>query len=194
MHVIGIKQLLHNEEKTILYQNQTRPHHNTTYSKQKVGVSVQMRAHFTTVVPLQTAVHIGWPAEARIFAVDRSIFSICRWWSRIFLSSRNESRHHCFVCGISFHLYSLHFCIEKKWIAASQNGNFPFCRMRPGFYSSIFLELVCCSLLVIATIMADDPAPKSAEYGAHSAPCVRPVENILILLMVLISIERAAIS
>jgi hypothetical protein len=32
--------------------------------------------------------------------------------------------------------------------------------MRPGFYLSVILELVCCFLLFIATIMADDPAPK----------------------------------
>jgi hypothetical protein len=32
--------------------------------------------------------------------------------------------------------------------------------MRLGFHLSVFLELVCCSLLVIATIMADVPAPK----------------------------------
>jgi hypothetical protein len=32
--------------------------------------------------------------------------------------------------------------------------------MRPAFYFSVILELVRCSLLVIATIMADDPAPK----------------------------------
>jgi hypothetical protein len=32
--------------------------------------------------------------------------------------------------------------------------------MQPGFYLSVILELVCFSLLVIATIMADDPAPK----------------------------------
>ena len=32
--------------------------------------------------------------------------------------------------------------------------------MRPGFYLSVFLEVFRCSLLVIATIMADDPAPK----------------------------------
>ncbi len=32
--------------------------------------------------------------------------------------------------------------------------------MRPSFYLSVIPELVCCSLLVIATIMADDPAPK----------------------------------
>jgi hypothetical protein len=36
---MGIKKLLHNEGKTILYQNQAQPHHNTTYSKQKVGLS-----------------------------------------------------------------------------------------------------------------------------------------------------------
>ena len=32
--------------------------------------------------------------------------------------------------------------------------------MRPGFYLSVIFELVCCSLLFIATIMADYPAPE----------------------------------
>jgi hypothetical protein len=61
-------------KKTILYQNQAQPHHNTTYSKQKVGLcrlSIEFYAFPSRVVPLQTAVHIGWPSEARIFAVDR---------------------------------------------------------------------------------------------------------------------------
>jgi hypothetical protein len=116
MHVIGIKKLLHNEEKTILYQNQAQPHHNTTYSKQKVGLSIhQDYAYPSRVVSLQTAVHIGWPSEARIFAVDRSTFSICRWRSTIRLSSVGINRVTIFfVCGTSFHLYSLHFCIEQK--------------------------------------------------------------------------------
>jgi hypothetical protein len=35
--------------------------------------------------------------------------------------------------------------------------------MRPGFYLSVFLELVCCSLLVFSTIMANNPAPKRAR-------------------------------
>ena len=161
MHVMGIKKLLHNEGKTILYQNQAQPHHNTTYSKQKVGLSIKFYAYSSRVVSLQTAVHIGWPSEARIFAVDRSTFSICRWRSTIRLSSVGINRVTIiFVCGTYFHLYSLHFCIEQKWIAAFWNGKFPFCRMRPGFYLSVILELVCCFLLFIATIMADDPAPK----------------------------------
>jgi hypothetical protein len=116
MHVMGIKKLLHNEVKTILYQNQAQPHHNTTYSKQKVGLSIhQDYAYPSRVVSLQTAVHIGWPSEARIFAVDRSTFSICRWRSTIRLSSVGINRVTIiFVCGTYFHLYSLHFCIEQK--------------------------------------------------------------------------------
>jgi hypothetical protein len=110
------------------------------------------------VVPLQTA-----PRPA-FFAVDRSTFSICRWRSTIRLSAVGINRVTIiFVCGTSFHLYSLHFCIEQDWIADPWNGKFPFCRMRPGFYLSVILELVCCSLLVISTIMADDPAPKRAR-------------------------------
>jgi hypothetical protein len=35
--------------------------------------------------------------------------------------------------------------------------------MRPGFYLFIFLELVCCSLLVIATFMEDVSAPQRAR-------------------------------
>ncbi len=37
------KKLLHNAAKTILYQNQALPHHNTTSFKQKVGLSIQIR-------------------------------------------------------------------------------------------------------------------------------------------------------
>jgi hypothetical protein len=106
MHVMGIKKLLHNEGKTILYQNQAQPHHNTTYSKQKVGLSTKFYAYSSRVVSLQTAVHIGWPSEARIFAVDRSTFSICRWRSTIRLSSVGINRVTIiFVCGTYFHLY-----------------------------------------------------------------------------------------
>jgi hypothetical protein len=47
---------LHNEEKTILCQNQAQPHHNTTYSKQKVGLSIFF-AYPSRVVSLQTAVY-----------------------------------------------------------------------------------------------------------------------------------------
>ena len=129
--------------------------------QQKVGLSIKFDACPSRVVPLQTAVHVGWPSKARVFAVDRSTFSICRWQSTILLSSVGMNRVTIiFVCWTSFHLYSLHFCIEQKWIAASWNGKFPFCRMRPGFYLLVFLEVVRCSLLVIAAIMADDPAPK----------------------------------
>ena len=35
--------------------------------------------------------------------------------------------------------------------------------MRLGFNSSVFLELVCCCLLVFSTFMANNPAPKRAR-------------------------------
>ncbi len=77
----------------------------------------------------------------------------------------------CGFCGTSFQLYSLHFCVKQKWIAASWNGNFPFCRirrLRPGLYLLVFLELVCCSLLVIAKIMEDALAPKRFRRAISS--------------------------
>jgi hypothetical protein len=35
--------------------------------------------------------------------------------------------------------------------------------MRPGFYVSVFLELVCCILLAFSTIMGNNPAPKTTR-------------------------------
>ena len=124
---MGIKKLLHNEGKTILYQNQAQPHHNTTYSKQKVGLSIKFYAYSLRVVSLQTAVHIGWPSEARIFAVDRSTFSICRWRSTIRLSSVGINRVTIiFMCGTYFICIHCIFVLNKNELPPFGTGSFPF--------------------------------------------------------------------
>jgi hypothetical protein len=90
-------------------------------------------------IKIQTAVHIGWPSEARIFAVDRSPFSICRWRSTIRMSSVGINRVTIiFVCGTSFHLYSLHFVLNKNELPPLGTGSFPF--VVRGLVS-----IICCS-------------------------------------------------
>ncbi len=170
MHVIGVKRLLHNEAKTSFYQNQARTHHNTTYSKQKVGLYIEIQCSLSTVVPLRTAAHIGWPSEAWFSQLTGNISNLSLAINDSLALSRNESHHHYCCVRNFFSFVFIASCIKQKWIAASWNENFPFCRMQPGFDLLVFLELVFCSLLVLATIMAEDPAPKR-EWRAIGTVC-----------------------
>ncbi len=170
---------MHNEAKAILYQNQARHHHNNTYSKQKVGLSIKSDAHVNSCAPSNSSTHRLAFRDPHFRSWPVNIFNLSLAMNDSLVLSRNESSHRYFCVRNFFSFVFIAFLYWTKMHYRLLERDFSLLSYAAWFlfigFSWIGLLLSASHRKVyirlppngIATIMADDPAPKRVRRAIH---------------------------